>query len=65
MLFRSNIINKHEIKKIIKLAEKLIKGQGRVLVRKSGTESKIRVMAESDNKILLSRCVNMISKKIK
>ena len=43
----------------------LIKGQGRVLVRKSGTESKIRVMAESDNKILLSRCVNMISKKIK
>ena len=60
-----NIINKPEIKKVIKLAEKLIKGQGRVLVRKSGTESKIRVMAESDNKILLSRCVNMISKKIK
>jgi len=60
-----NIINKPEIKKIIKLAEKLIKGQGRVLVRKSGTESKIRVMAESDNKILLSRCVNMISKKIR
>ena len=60
-----NIINKPEIKKIIKLAEKLIKGQGRVLVRKSGTESKIRVMAESDNKILLSKCVNMISKKIK
>ena len=60
-----NIINKPEIKKVIKLAEKLIIGQGRVLVRKSGTESKIRVMAESDNKILLSRCVNMISKKIK
>ena len=60
-----DIINKPEIKKIIKLAEKLIKGQGRVLVRKSGTESKIRVMAESDNKILLSKCVNMISKKIK
>ena len=60
-----NIINKPEIKKVIKLAEKLIIGKGRVLVRKSGTESKIRVMAESDNKILLSRCVNMISKKIK
>ena len=60
-----DIINKPEIKKIIKLAEKLIKDQGRVLVRKSGTESKIRVMAESDNKILLSRCMNMISKKIK
>ena len=60
-----NIINKPEIKKVIKLAEKLIHGKGRVLVRKSGTESKIRVMVESDNKMLLSRCVNMISKKIK
>ena len=50
---------------MIKRAEKLINGQGRVVVRKSGTESKSRVMAESDNKILLSRCVNMISKKIK
>ena len=29
-----NIINKPEIKKVIKLAEKLIIGQGRVLVRK-------------------------------
>ena len=50
-----NIINKTDIKKTIKIAEKLIKGNGRILVRKSGTESKIRVMAESDNKILLSR----------
>ena len=60
-----NIINKPEIKKIIKLAEKLIKGQGRVLVRKSGTESKIRVMVESENKSLLYKCVNIITKKIK
>ena len=59
------IINYPEIKKTIKVADNLIKGKGRILVRKSGTESKIRVMAESDNKILLSRCVNMILKKIK
>ena len=39
-----NIINKSEIKNSIKIAEKLIKGHGRILVRKSGTESKIRVM---------------------
>ena len=58
-----NIINKPEIKKVIKLAEKLIHGKGRVLVRKSGTEAKIRVMAESDNKILLSRCKHDIQKK--
>ena len=60
-----NIINKPEIKKIIKNADKLIKGNGRILVRKSGTESKIRVMGESENKPLLYKCVNMITKKIK
>ena len=60
-----NIINKPEVKKSIKIAEKLIKGNGRILVRKSGTESKIRIMVESENKIILSKCVNIISKKIK
>ncbi len=60
-----DIINKPEIKKIIKNADKLIKGKGRILVRKSGTESKIRVMGESENKALLHKCVNMIMKKIK
>ena len=60
-----NIINKPKIKNSIKLASKLIKGKGRILVRKSGTESKIRVMAESENKALLNKCVNMITKKIK
>ena len=59
------IIYRPDIKKTIKIAEKLIKGHGRILVRKSGTESKIRVMAESANEILLSKCVNIISKKIK
>ena len=60
-----NIINKPEIKKIVKIVEKLIKGKGRILVRKSGTESKIRVMGESENKSLLYKCINMITKKIK
>ena len=60
-----NIINKPGIKKIIKNANKLIKGKGRILVRKSGTESKIRVMGESENKALLYKCINMIKKKIK
>ena len=58
-----SIINKPEIKSSIKLAERLIKGKGRILVRKSGTESKIRVMGESDNKALLFKCVNIIAKK--
>ncbi len=60
-----NIINKSEIKLSIKLASKLIKSRGRILVRKSGTESKIRVMGESDNKALLAKCVNIIVRKIK
>ena len=56
-------INKSDIKKSIKIAEKLIKGHGRILVRKSGTESKIRVMGESENVDLLEKCIN-ISKQI-
>ena len=60
-----SIIKNFEVKKSIKIAEKLMKGQGRILVRKSGTESKIRVMGESENKELLKKCINIISKKIK
>ena len=60
-----DIINHPDTKKSIKIAEKLIKGQGRILVRKSGTESKIRVMGESENKELLKKCVYLISRKIK
>jgi phosphoglucosamine mutase len=58
------IINNPEVKKSIKIAKKLMKEQGRILVRKSGTESKIRVMGESENKKLLNMCINIISKKI-
>ena len=60
-----DIINYPNIKKSIKIAQNLIKGQGRILVRKSGTESKIRVMGESENKELLKKCVDLISRKIK
>ena len=60
-----SIINDSQVKKSIKIAEKLMRGKGRILVRKSGTESKIRVMGESENKKLLNKCVNIIIKKIK
>jgi phosphoglucosamine mutase len=60
-----NIITNLNIKKSIKEAEKLMRGKGRILVRKSGTESKIRVMGESVNKKLLQKCLNIISRKIK
>ena len=60
-----NIINNVNIKNSIKIAEKLIEGQGRILVRMSGTESKIRVMGESENNKLLGKCLKIILKTIK
>ena len=60
-----NIINNIDVRSSIKKAEKLIKNQGRILVRKSGTESKIRIMGEGINKKLLLNCLEIIRKKIK
>ena len=60
-----NIITNLNVKKSIKEAEKLMRGKGRILVRMSGTESKIRVMGECVNKKLLQKCLNIISRKIK
>jgi len=59
------IINHPNCKKAIKVANNLIKKQGRLLVRKSGTEPKIRIMGESDNKQLLKNCIHIIKKSIK
>jgi phosphoglucosamine mutase len=60
-----SIIKNPEVKKSIKIAEKLMKNQGRILVRESGTESKIRLMGESENKELLKKCISIILKKVK
>jgi len=60
-----NVINHPRCKKAIRLANNLIKKQGRLLVRKSGTEPKIRIMAESNNKKLIKKCINIIKKSIK
>jgi phosphoglucosamine mutase len=58
-------LKKPLVKKSIKKANDLIKGQGRILVRKSGTEPKIRIMGESKNKVLLKKCIKIISRTIK
>ena len=60
-----SIIKSSDVKKSIKKAQKLMNGHGRILVRASGTESKIRVMGESENKKLLEKCINIILTKIK
>ena len=60
-----NILKKSSIKNAIKIAKRLIKGKGRILVRKSGTEPKIRIMGESVNKVLLKKCMKIIIRVIK
>ena len=59
------IINSVKCKKAIKKSEKLIQKQGRMLVRKSGTEPKIRIMGESHDKNLILKCIKIIKKAIK
>ena len=58
------IINSSNCKKAIRLAKKLIKNKGRLLIRPSGTEPKIRIMCESFNRLLIDRCLNIIKKTI-
>jgi phosphoglucosamine mutase len=60
-----SIINSPNCKKAIREANQLIKNNGRMLVRKSGTEPKIRIMGESDNKKLIQKCINIVKKTIK
>jgi phosphoglucosamine mutase len=60
-----SIINSPNCKKAIRETNQLIKNKGRMLVRKSGTEPKIRIMGESENRILLQKCINIVRRTIK
>ena len=60
-----NIVGKTKCKKAIKKANKLMNHKGRILVRKSGTEPKIRIMAESYDKSLILKCIRVIKRSIK
>ncbi len=60
-----NVINKSKCKKAIKHANRLMNGHGRLLIRKSGTEPKIRIMGESNEKNLILKCINIIKRSIK
>tara|TARA_B100000575_G_scaffold193295_1_gene156085 strand:+ start:2153 stop:3484 length:1332 start_codon:yes stop_codon:yes gene_type:complete len=60
-----SVISSKKCKFAIKKAEKIIFGKGRLLVRKSGTEPKIRIMCESKDKILLKKCIKIVSNSLK
>ena len=67
-ILKINIINKVQCKNSIKKAIRLMGKKGRILVRKSGTEPKIRVMAESYesyDKNLILKCIKIIKSSIK
>jgi phosphoglucosamine mutase len=57
---KHNPLEHDDVKKAISNAEEKINGQGRVLIRKSGTEPLIRVMAEGADELMVNETVDNI-----
>lgn len=53
-------LDAEDVRKVIADAEARLTGSGRLLIRKSGTEPLIRVMAECEDEALLARVVDDI-----
>jgi len=60
-----SIVNSKNCKKSIVAAKKFLNNKGRILVRSSGTEPKIRIMCESNDKILMTKCIKLVKQSIK
>jgi len=62
---RQDVRSIPQIEKAVRHAEELLRGKGRVLVRPSGTEPKIRVMLEGEDQKMITRLGRDIAKVIK
>lgn len=62
---QANPLENQEVKDFISSCEEKLKGNGRLLIRKSGTQPLIRVMAESTDEKLMNNIVDDIVAKIK
>ena len=60
-----SILKSKECINAINKAKQLLGNEGRLLVRKSGTEPKIRIMVESHDKKILKQAIQIVSKSIK
>lgn len=60
----AEVLEKPKVKDAIVSAEKKLNGNGRLLIRKSGTEPLIRVMAEGDDELLVKTLVGELTKVI-
>jgi phosphoglucosamine mutase len=59
-----NIVENKSLKEKINQIDKSLKQEGRLLVRKSGTENLVRIMVESSDKKLINDTVNEVKKLI-
>jgi phosphoglucosamine mutase len=59
-----NPLEAQSVKKIIKRGENLLDKQGRILVRKSGTEPLVRVMVEGEDESIVTEIVDDITSEI-
>ncbi len=61
---KSDILENSNIKKLISAAEKDLGEEGRLVIRKSGTEALIRIMAEGKDSIKIEKIASNIQKEI-
>ena len=64
MTDKTQVLNDEEINSAIQSVEDELKGNGRVLVRPSGTEPLLRVMAEAETDEICDRVVGKIARLI-